>query len=39
MLDRSEVRLERGVGNVGVLNLARIAKALRVSLSTLFEGD
>ena len=38
-LDRTYVGgIERGERNVSLLNLAKIAKALRVSLSELFKG-
>ena len=37
-LDRSYMSgIERGVRNVSVLTVAKIAKALRVSLTTLFD--
>lgn len=39
-LDRSYMSgIERGVRNVGILNLVKIAKALGVPLTALFEGD
>ncbi len=39
-LDRSYMSgIERGVRNFSVLNLAKIAKALDVSISTLFESE
>jgi transcriptional regulator with XRE-family HTH domain len=38
-LDRTYVGgIERGERNVSLMNLAKIAKALRVSLSELFQG-
>ena len=38
-IDRAYLgKIERGTQNVSILTAARIAVALRVSLSTLFEG-
>jgi len=39
-LDRTYVGgIERGKRNVSLMNLAKIAKALRVSMSELFKGE